>query len=196
MRWTLVLVACACGLFLATGRAEAQQPPGAPTIGSVTAGTNTLTISWSAPAESGGTPITSYDLRVILSSATERADADWIVHDPVWETDGGVLRYVLADLLDGVGYDIQVRAVNADGADGEGPWSVRARRSTTDHVNFAGADSTLLALGSSLPGRIGSAGDTDFFRIQVEEAGELLLYTTGELNTTGTLAQSTRLAGC
>ena len=51
MRWTLVLVACAClGLFLATGRAEAQQSPGAPTIGSVTAGTNTLTIPWSAPS--------------------------------------------------------------------------------------------------------------------------------------------------
>ena len=82
VRWTLVLVACAClGLFLATGRAEAQQPPGAPTIGSVTAGTNTLTVPWSAPAESGGTPITSYDLRVILSSATERADDDWTVHE-------------------------------------------------------------------------------------------------------------------
>ena len=93
VRWTLVLVACACGLILATGRAEGQQPPGAPTIGSVTAGTSTLTISWSAPAESGGTPITSYDLRYIPSNATAKEDPDnWTVQTGIGTTDVGTAR--------------------------------------------------------------------------------------------------------
>ena len=120
MRWTLVLVACAClGLFLATGRAEAQQPPGAPTIGSVTAGTNTLTISWSAPADTGGTPITSYDLRYIPSNATAKEDPDnWTVRTGIATTDAGT--YSLTGLLRNGAYDLQVRAVNDAGP---GPWS-------------------------------------------------------------------------
>ena len=119
MRWTLVLVACACGLILATGRAEAQQPPGAPTIGSVTAGTNTLTISWSAPDDTGGSAITSYDLRYIPSNATAKEDPDnWTVRTGIATTDAGT--YSLTGLLRNGAYDLQVRAVNDAGP---GPWS-------------------------------------------------------------------------
>ena len=193
MRWTLVLVACAClGLFLATGRTEAQQPPGAPTIGSVTAGTNTLTISWSAPAESGGTPITAYDLQYIRTDDDETDPANWTLLDNVWTTTGGgTLQHVVGDLLDGLSYDLQVRARNSEGS---GDWSDTHAASTNDH-DFVTSRSSLVPLGSSLPGYIasGADADADTFRISVPPGGGYLwVYTTGEVDTNGVLAAGNR----
>ena len=195
MRWTLVLVACAClGLFLATGRAEAQQPPGAPTIGSVTAGTNTLTVSWSAPAESGGTPITAYDLQYIRTDDDETDPANWTPLANVWTTTGGgTLQHVVGDLLDGLSYDLQVRARNSEGS---GDWSDTHAASTNDH-DFVTSRSSLVALGSSLPGYIasgaGAGADADTFRISVPPGGGYLwVYTTGEVDTNGVLAAGNR----
>ena len=199
MRWTLVLVACAClGLFLATGRAEAQQPPGAPTIGSVTAGTNTLTVSWSAPAESGGTPITAYDLQYIRTDDDETDPANWTPLANVWTT-GGTLQHVVGDLLDGLSYDLQVRARNSEGP---GDWSDIHAASTNDH-DFVTSRSSLVPLGSSLPGYIesgagvgagvGADADADTFRISVPPGGGYLwVYTTGEVDTDGVLAAGNR----
>ena len=195
MRWTLVLVTCAClGLFLATGRAEAQQPPGAPTIGSVTAGTNTLTVSWSAPAESGGTPITAYDLQYIRTDDDETDPANWTPLDNAWTTTtGGTLQRVVGDLLDGLSYDLEVRARNSEGP---GDWSDTHAASTNDH-DFATSRSSLVALGSSLPGYIasgaGADADADTFRISVPPGGGYLwVYTTGEVDTNGVLAAGNR----
>ena len=197
MKWTLVLVACAClGLFLATGRAEAQQPPGAPTIGSVTAGTNTLTVSWSAPAESGGTPITAYDLQYIRTDDDETDPANWTLLDNVWTTtSGGTLQHVVGDLLDGLSYDLQVRARNSEGP---GDWSDIHAASTNDH-DFVTSRSSLVPLGSSLPGYIesgagvGADADADTFRISVPPGGGYLwVYTTGEVDTDGVLAAGNR----
>ena len=189
MRWTLVLVACAClGLFLATGRAEAQQPPGAPTIGSVTAGTNTLTVSWSAPAESGGTPITAYDLQYIRTDDDETDPANWTPLANVWTT-GGTLQRVVGDLLDGLSYDLQVRARNSEGP---GDWSDTHAASTNDH-DFVTSRSSLVPLGSSLPGYIASGADADTFRVSVPPGGGYLwVYTTGEVDTNGVLAAGNR----
>ena len=58
---------------------EAQPTLRAPAISSVTAGTNDLTVVWTAPAEDGGATITSYDVRYIESDAADKADANWSV---------------------------------------------------------------------------------------------------------------------
>ena len=93
--------------------------PGAPTIDSVTPGDQALTVAWSAPDDTGGNTITSYDLRYIRSDAPNKADdANWTELASVWST--GALRYTLGSLTSGVGYDVQVRAVNVAG---DGRWS-------------------------------------------------------------------------
>ena len=49
------------------------------------------------------------------------------------------------------------------------------------------ADATVLALGSSMPGGIQYGGDSDYFSIEVTEAGSLVVYTSESLNTVGEL---------
>ena len=94
--------------------------PGAPAITTpVTAGVDSLTVTWSAPSETGTSAVTAYDLRYIRTDADETDDTNWTVVEDVW-TGSGLLQYTLTDLTSGVRYDVQVRAVNSSGV---GPWS-------------------------------------------------------------------------
>ena len=104
------------GLVLALGYASAQSVPAAPTIDSVTSGDTTLTAAWTAPA--GETGITAYDVRHIETSADETMDSNWTEVDNAWTS--GALQYTIAGLTNGTEYDVQVRAVNANG---DGTWT-------------------------------------------------------------------------
>ena len=97
-------------------------PPGAPAIGAVIPGAGSLTVSWTAPSSDGGSDITAYDLRHIETTADETVDSNWTVEDDVGTT-GGKLQYTLTGLTEGTQYDLQMRAVNAEG---DGPWSATA----------------------------------------------------------------------
>ena len=188
----LLLAACAAlCLFVVAERASAQQDPlGAPTIGTVTITPVSLTVNWSAPSETGGSAITAYDVRYILTSATDKADEHWTL---ARVTGGSTLQHALTGLRDSTSYDIQVRAVNADG---DGPWSTPARTVvTTDHGGTR-ASATPLALASPVEGRIEPATDVDRFRIRVTTQTDVWIYSTGALDTTATLysASNARLA--
>ena len=86
--------------------------------------------------------------------------------------------------------DLQVRARNSEGS---GDWSDTHAASTNDH-DFVTSRSSLVPLGSSLPGYIesgagvgagvGADADADTFRISVPPGGGYLwVYTTGEVDT-------------
>ncbi len=94
--------------------------PDAPAIDFVTAGIEELTVSWSAPDWDGGSDITAYDVRFILTSADETVDSSWTERLNAWQTGGGGLQYDIRGLTIGVSYDVQVRGGNAVGA---GDWS-------------------------------------------------------------------------
>ena len=186
MRWPTLLVGLAalCAV-VGVGQVGAQSTLGAPTITSVTATTNTLTVSWSAPSETGGATITAYDVRHILSSAMDKTvDTKWTLKEGAWTTGGGSLTYELQNLPDGVGYDVQVRAV----AGGDGPWAT-STGATNDHGG-ATATATALSPGSSLPSRLDPATDVDVFSITLAADGDLWVYATGELDTVGELLDS------
>ena len=94
--------------------------PGAPTIDTVTARAGWLLVEWSAPSSNGGSTITAYDLRYIETDATDKADGQWTEEEDAWATNGGHRRYGLDGLTNDTEYDVQVRAVNAEG---DGAWS-------------------------------------------------------------------------
>ena len=98
-----------------------ERTPGPPTLDSVTGGAGTLTVAWTAPVQTAGLMVTSYDLRYIGSDAPDKADANWTLIEDVWtDAEGGDLEHVISGLTRGSRYDVEVRAVNEVG---EGPWS-------------------------------------------------------------------------
>ena len=119
---------------------------GAPVVNTpITAGRESLTVSWLAPSSDGGSAITAYDLRHIRSDAASKADGDWTVAQDVW-TGSGPLQYVLTGLANGTQYDVQVRAVNDDG---DGPWSAKVTGTTARTVSTAPTGLTATANGQS-----------------------------------------------
>ena len=93
--------------------------PGRPSVTSAVAGMRTLTIGWAAPAETGSGAVTTYDLRYIRSSATDKSDDNWTRVIGVGASDSDT--YQMANLGPGARYDVQVRALTSNGA---GPWSL------------------------------------------------------------------------
>ena len=96
-------------------------PPGVATIGSVSPGAGSVTVSWSAPS-GDASQIIAYDLRYIPTADDDTVDANWTEEEDAW-TGSGSLQYVVAGLTGGTQYDVQVRAVNYAG---DGPWSATA----------------------------------------------------------------------
>ncbi len=95
-----------------------QDLPGPPVINTVTPGSGSLVVDWTAPVHTGGAEITSYDIRYIESDAPDFSDANWTLLEDVWSD--GPLTYTIAGLEGGVEYNVQVRAVTTVG---EGRWS-------------------------------------------------------------------------
>ena len=110
-----------------------RESPAAPAIDAVAAGSESLAVTWTAPADTGTSAITAYDLRYILTSADETMDANWtIVVQDVWTTGSSDLSYVVTGLTGDAEYDLQVRGVNASG---DGLWSDTATGTpTTDEA--------------------------------------------------------------
>ena len=102
--------------------------PGQPPTPVVTPGDAQLTVQWSPPSDNGGATITSYDLQY-------RRRGIWTYVSNAWRSGGGALERTISNLLNGVTYDIVVRAVNSVG---EGPWSNAAKGTPGDpNVTFS-----------------------------------------------------------
>ena len=178
----VLTAACAALVLLGTSaHGDAQEPLGAPTISSVTAGTNDLTVVWTAPSEDGGATITSYDLRFIETSADDTVDGNWTEENI---PSSGTLSYTVAGLRDGTGYRAQVRADNGT----EGPWSEKSTGTTTDHGGTA-TNATTVTLDSSTPGSINPASDSDVFQFTLTAQTDVWVYATGELDSEGVLTR-------
>jgi hypothetical protein len=87
--------------------AVAGSPPGAPTIGTSSAGAASATVRWTAPADTGGSAVTGYQVRVLDSAGQQVGAAR-----PASPT---VTSLVVTGLTVGTPYRFQVAAVNAVG---------------------------------------------------------------------------------
>ena len=157
-------------------RVHSQSTLGVPTSVAVSAPTTeALTVTWNAPSSDGGTTIASYDLRYIETTAPDKADTLWTVIEVVWTS--GTLEYDLAGLLDGVEYDVELRAANGT----EGDWSATATGTTTDHSATTSA-ATTLTVASPMVGAIYTGGDEDLFKIVLAAATDIWLYTDADFD--------------
>ena len=118
------------------------QASGAPSIRSITPGTNSLTAGWEPPSSEGALAIAAYDIRHIKTSADEAVDANWTVIESAWTAGSGVLSYELSGLTGGTQYDVQVRAVDANGS---GPWSSTRAGTPTAPARTPGGPENLVA---------------------------------------------------
>ena len=89
---------------------------------------------------------------------------------------------------------VKISRANLDGSQVETLVSTDLRRPFGLALDTSGAGSgsgaTRLTLGSSRAGRIATRDEVDYFKVEVREFGVLTIYTTGGLNTTGTLQNS------
>ena len=113
-----------------------------PTLGTVTTGDGTITLTWSDPSTAGTAPLTDYEIR--------RSD-DGGVTWSAWASIGLVNTYTVTGLVNGVGYDVEIRAVNRGG----------------DGVAVASATQVPTAVPSSPRSLSATAGD---YRITIEWA--------------------------
>ena len=92
-----------------TSESEAQAPGAPQNLRATTGNSGELTVSWDAPTSDGGSEITGYKVQWKASSGSWDAPAD------VSETTVTATTHTIIGLTDGTGYDVQVRAVNAEG---------------------------------------------------------------------------------
>ena len=87
---------------------------------------------WKAPDNSGVSAVTGYDVRYIKASEDETKDDNWTVVDTGW-TAGDDLEYTISGLESDVAYDIQMRAVSAQG---DGAWSYTATETPSSDAPY------------------------------------------------------------
>ena len=175
MRRALLVAGALCGLLLLPVGGGAQSTLEAPTNVAATPGDTSLTVSWTAPASDGGSAITAYDVRYIRNDAPDRGDDSWTLREAVWSS--GALEYEITGLTRDTYYDVQVRAVNADGA---GPWSAEITEATSDHPDLRD-EALAISLASPVTGHI-AAGDSDWFSITLTEAMDIWVHSTSQLD--------------
>ena len=147
---------------------EAPEAPGAPRVRA--SGMTALGISWSAPRNTGRPDITGYDLRYRNTAETDWSDGPSGVEETETEVPG---------LLEDTEYEVQVRAVNAEGtgewsepASGRtgmqpvgiaAAWLGRFGRTVAEHV-LSGVSARITALRSS--GMKATLGGLDLFPVK------------------------------
>ena len=181
--WLRLPLIAVCVVLYLTGRPGgvlAQTQVAQPTIGAVTPGDGRLSIAWTAPQ--GVTGTTAYDLRHIRSDAADKADSNWTVLEDVWTAGSGDLTYTLEDLDNGVGYDVQMRAVTTT----DGAWSATATGTPADHGGTL-QTATTLPPATRTGGVIESGTDADFFKLELTAATGIIVHTRGDLDTVGQL---------
>ncbi|MGA8246063.1 MAG: lamin tail domain-containing protein, partial [Nocardioides sp.] len=83
--------------------------PGAPTIGTASAGDGTATPTWTAPGDDGGSPITGYQVRVVDAATQQQVGG-------LLPAGASATSLLVNGLTNGTAYQFQVAAVNVKGA--------------------------------------------------------------------------------
>ena len=91
------------------------------------------------------------------------------MEEDVWLS--GTLEYTVSGLDNGTEYDVQVRAVNANG---DGPWSTTATGIPDDHGDTR-ETATTLQVSTDVDGDIGTVSDVDYFKFELTQASNVII---------------------
>jgi hypothetical protein len=91
------------------------EAPGAPTLGTATAGSRSAAVSWTAPASAGGTPITGYQVQASTAGSAAPVEST--------TAPAAATGLTMTGLTNGTAYTFDVVAINAVGT---GPASARS----------------------------------------------------------------------
>ena len=114
--------------------ADVNEPPlepGKPTV--LRASSNGVSVTWSAPNNTGRPPILRY-----LYQYKKNAEPGW--SGATHATNGPITSVTIGELDAGTSYDVEVRAINDEGP---GPWSAEGTGSTNNPPAFSGATAEL-----------------------------------------------------
>ncbi len=155
----------------ATTVGSVPSAPAAPTVSAASSSIG-LDVSWTAPA-TGGSAITGYELRYYAGSADPDDEADWVRQNeatgiPNLATNTATSA-TISGLLQSTTYQVQVRAVNANG---DGPWSASGSAGTTA-VGGTNSAPIRLRLGTVSQGCIEKTANTAFLTPLNVPAGSL-----------------------
>ena len=114
-----VSVSAAVTINITNNANETPPAPAAPTVTPTSGSTTSLDVSWTAPANTGRPTITGYDLQYRVDGESSWTDGPQGV--------SGTSASIVG-LVAGTSYEVQVRAVNTDGA---GAWSGASDGDTT-----------------------------------------------------------------
>ena len=142
--------------------------PGAPTL---THKHQELDVSWSAPTDTGGAPITDYDVQ--YRACNKSGDLKCAGNSPTWgnwttlsgsDDPGTSTTATIDSLTNGTAYQVQVRASNKIGA---GAWSASAKEHPSTTPGAPGAPtltvkSASLDVSWSAPSATGGAAISDY----------------------------------
>jgi hypothetical protein len=118
----------------ANQQSSSPTSPGAPTIGTATAGDSSATVTWTAPGSDGGSPVTGYKVRVLDATTSQQIGA-------LLDAPASATSLVVNGLSNGTSYTFQVAAVNSVGTGQMSASSntVTPQGSAQSAVSFVGA---------------------------------------------------------
>ena len=107
LRWLCPIVVVVVILAMSPGAALAAAKPGAPTGLTATAGNGQVSLTWNAPANDGGDPITDYRVQYRKAGALT-----WMTFP---DGGGNDTTATVKPLVNGTSYEFRVKAKNAVG---------------------------------------------------------------------------------
>ncbi|HEY8620736.1 MAG TPA: fibronectin type III domain-containing protein, partial [Dermatophilaceae bacterium] len=147
-----------------------NKAPGAPTIGSATAGDTTATVSWTPPASDGGSAVTGYLVRVVDANTNAQIGA-------LHQAAAGATSLTVADLANGTGVALQVSATNSVGTGDPSALSATVTPTTPPTVpgapaiGSATAGNATATLSWTAPASDGGSAITGYAIIAIDTAG-------------------------
>ncbi len=167
---------------------DVDEPPAAPDAPTVTgASLTSLSVSWTAPANTGKPAISDYDVQYRTGTASYAA----------WAHTGTATSATITGLDAGTSYDVQVKAKNAEGESG---WSAAGSGSPTANSapDFGAATATRSVaentpagtnIGAAVAASDADAGDTLTYTLGGADAASFdIVATSGQLRTKGAVS--------